>query len=162
MVKFKSEYLLSDVARITGAKRRSVQLWAEAGAIQAYPSTERAGAGIHRVFDETELYIACVLTAFAAHGLPIGKLLKIAGKLRNSGVLAPLNKIFDAAFSGTGRTFAMFDLHENLGFWSTEVPHNSLEETVKLLLGNGNLSTIIIDLNACFSAKEFGFYSPSR
>jgi hypothetical protein len=162
MVRLKSEYLLADVARITGAKRRTVQLWAEAGAIRAFPSTERAGAGTHRVFSETELFIACVLAGFAAHGLPIGKLLKIAGKLRDSGVLASLNEIFDAAFAGTGRAFVICDLSEDIKFWSTEIPHVSLGDTIESLLGKNSPSAIIVDLNACFSHKEFGLYSPKR
>ena len=75
-------YTLSDLARISGAKRRSVQLWAEAGALKADPITNRMGPGVHRRFSRQEAQIAKLLFPLADIGLPIGKLLRVAESVR--------------------------------------------------------------------------------
>lgn len=75
-------YTLADLARVTGAKRRSLQLWADAGAIMADQSTDRAGTGTHRRFPRDEAIIACVVHAFALHQIAIGELLRIAAMVR--------------------------------------------------------------------------------
>jgi hypothetical protein len=76
-------YTLSDLTRLTGAKRRSVQLWAEGGAIRAEEETERQGSGIHRTFGRDEAIIACILAPFAEMGAPIGRLIRIGNLLRD-------------------------------------------------------------------------------
>jgi hypothetical protein len=75
-------FTLADLTSVTGAKRRSVQLWADAKVIVADPSTERAGSGVHRVFSRNETLIACVIAVFAKEGVQIGKLLEISAELR--------------------------------------------------------------------------------
>jgi hypothetical protein len=75
-------YTLADLARATGAKRRSLQLWADAGAIMADQSTDRAGTGTHRRFPRDEAIIACVVHAFALHQIAIGELLRISMMVR--------------------------------------------------------------------------------
>jgi DNA-binding transcriptional MerR regulator len=77
-----TEYTLSELAKITGAKPRSIQLWADAGIIKAAAATERAGSGTHRRFDRQEAVIACVLTPFADQKIAIGGLSQIAHWLR--------------------------------------------------------------------------------
>ena len=77
-----TEYTLADLTKIVGAKRRSVQLWAEAGVIQADPLTERAGTGVARRFGWDEAVIACIIHAFAIRQVSIGHLLKLSGGLR--------------------------------------------------------------------------------
>jgi hypothetical protein len=79
----KQFYSLADLARITGAKRRSIQLWAEAAAIRAARRTERAGSGVHRSFSRDEAIIACILGEFAKDAVAIGGLIKIAEGLRS-------------------------------------------------------------------------------
>jgi hypothetical protein len=79
----KTTYNLSDLARITGAKRRSIQLWADAGAIRADKRTERAGSGVHRTFGRDEAIIACILSEFAKDAVAIGGLVKIGEGLRS-------------------------------------------------------------------------------
>jgi hypothetical protein len=76
-------YTLADLTRITGARRRSVQLWAEAGVIRAAPATERAGTGTHRRFSRDEAIIACIVSAFARRQMPIGQLLQISSLIRS-------------------------------------------------------------------------------
>src|SRR5262245_28796105 len=76
------DYTLADLTRITGAKRRSVQLWAEAGVIHAKRETERRGTGTHRRFSRTEAIIACIVHAFARQQMAIGALLTISKAVR--------------------------------------------------------------------------------
>ena len=76
-------FTLADIVNVTGAKRRSVQLWADGGAIKAEPATERAGSGTHRVFSRGEVMIACILTALAKLNAPIGDLITAGAKFRD-------------------------------------------------------------------------------
>ncbi len=100
-------YSLADLTKLMGegAKRRTVQLWAEAGVIQADPDTERAGAGTHRRFSKDEAIIACIIRAFASAGMNIGSLLRFSKALRllldRKGVRANIA----AAIADDGRVF---------------------------------------------------------
>lgn len=76
------DYSLADVVQITGGKRRSVQLWAEAGAIVAYPKTDKRGTGTHRRFSRDEVIIACCLNGLARRQVGIGELIRIGKGLR--------------------------------------------------------------------------------
>jgi hypothetical protein len=76
-------FTLADLTRLSGVKRRTVQLWAEAGALMAEPPTERQGSGTHRVFSRDEAIVCLILSRFAHWGLPIGKLIWVAGIVRN-------------------------------------------------------------------------------
>jgi hypothetical protein len=77
-------YTLADLERVTGAKRRSLQLWADAGVIKAMRGTNRAGTGTHRLFSREEAIVACVVYAFALHQIAIGELLSISTKVREA------------------------------------------------------------------------------
>ena len=75
-------YTLADLERVTGAKRRSLQLWADAGVIQAEQGTNRAGTGRHRLFSREQAIVACIIRGFAERQMAIGELLAIAEKIR--------------------------------------------------------------------------------
>jgi hypothetical protein len=75
-------YTLADLARVTGAKRRSLQLWADAGVIVPEKSTDRGGSGTHRRFSRKEAIIACIVHAFALHQIAIGELQEISTAIR--------------------------------------------------------------------------------
>jgi hypothetical protein len=82
------DFSLAQLVKVTGGKRRSVQLWAEAAAILAYPTTEKRGTGTHRKFSRDEAIIACVLNALAKRQVGIGELVRIGRGIRaflNSG-----------------------------------------------------------------------------
>lgn len=79
----KDDFTLADLVEITGAKRRTVQLWAEAGAIVAEADTERAGTGVHRRFGRSEAIVACVLNALSRLRISIGILKEIADVTRH-------------------------------------------------------------------------------
>ena len=75
---------LAELTAMTGAKRRSVQNWAEAGALVADPASDRQGTGVHRAFRRDEAIIAVILARLAEMHLPIGELKRIAQGLRES------------------------------------------------------------------------------
>ena len=77
------DYSLADVVGLTGGKRRSIQLWAEAGAILAYPRTEKRGTGTHRRFSRDEVIIACCLNGLARRQIGIGELVRIGVAIRD-------------------------------------------------------------------------------
>ena len=76
------DYSLADVVRMSGGKRRSVQLWAEAGAIRALSRTDRRGTGTHRRFSRDEVIIACCINSLARRQVGIGELARIGKALR--------------------------------------------------------------------------------
>lgn len=75
-------YTLADLARASKAKRRSLQLWADAGIIRAYTSTERKGTGTHRLFSRDEAIIASILNLFSRRQVAIGELQRLALAIR--------------------------------------------------------------------------------
>jgi hypothetical protein len=97
------DFALADLARVTGAKRRSLQLWADAGVIMAESQTDRAGTGTHRRFSREEAIIACVIRAFASHQIAIGELLDISKRARSFLASGIGKRIVDDAIEGDGR-----------------------------------------------------------
>jgi DNA-binding transcriptional MerR regulator len=77
-------YTLSDLVRVTGAKRRSLQLWADAGVIRSSRDTDRAGTGTHRLFSQDEAIVACIIRGFAMHQIAIGELRHISARVREA------------------------------------------------------------------------------
>lgn len=95
---------LSEIASATGAKPRTVQLWADAGVIVAEPGTDREGSGRHREFGKGEVIIACIVAPFAVDKMAIGGLLNIARTIRHVHPKANI-KEFDRAIEGIGSSF---------------------------------------------------------
>jgi hypothetical protein len=77
------DYTLADLARISKAKRRSLQLWADAGIIRAYAGTERKGTGTHRLFGRDEVIIASILNGFSRRQVAIGELQRLGLAIRH-------------------------------------------------------------------------------
>lgn len=77
-----SDFALADLERITGAKARSIQLWADAGVLKARPATERGGSGKHRRFSRDEAIVACIVAPFAARRISIGEVLNVSNAVR--------------------------------------------------------------------------------
>lgn len=112
-------YTLAEVTKRTGAKRRSVQLWADALIIHAIPDTDRAGTGVHRRFDLHELKIVALLASLADWGMPIGWLRYFAlnfrkalrgktkkGKADTTG--QDLERAINRAIAGKGNNYLLF------------------------------------------------------
>ena len=75
-------HTLADLTRISGLKRRTVQLWAEGGVLVAEADTERQGSGVHRLFSRNEAVICVTLAQLDAVTPPIGKLKFMASLIR--------------------------------------------------------------------------------
>jgi hypothetical protein len=100
---------LSDIAGATGAKPRTVQLWADAGVIVAEHGTDREGSGRHREFGKGEVIIACIVAPFAVDKMAIGGLLNIARTIRHVHPKADINE-FNQAIEGLGKSFMVVSL----------------------------------------------------
>ena len=97
-----SDYTLADLTRITGAKRRAVQTWAEAKVIEAEAKTERAGRGTHRRFSRDEAIIACIVRSFAMRQMSIGELLNVSNAIRKQLKKGGVDrKVVDGVIAGT-------------------------------------------------------------
>ena len=101
-------FTLADLVRLTGAKRRAVQLWAEAGAIKADPMTERVGAGVHRTFSQDEAVIACFVAAFALDSAPIGRLILVGADMR-AFLAGPYRHTIRKAIANNEKVFLIYD-----------------------------------------------------
>lgn len=130
-------YSLADLTRITGAKRRSVQLWAEAGAIKANPSTERAGSGTHRSFSRDEAIIACLIHPFAMRQMAIGELLNVADAVRRHLQEKPDSReIIEDAISGKKSLGYLIMTTTTIGewgatFWAPDEGVEDLQDTYR-------------------------------
>jgi hypothetical protein len=75
---------LADIAKATGAKPRSIQLWADAGVLLPDVGTDREGSGRHRRFSKLEVVVACIVAPFANEKVAIGGLKAIASQVRQT------------------------------------------------------------------------------
>ena len=106
-------YSLSDLVEVTGAKRRSVQLWAERGVIRALKSTESVGTGVHRQFSRDEAIIACIVHPFALRQISIGELVNVAAAVRTC--LIASRAIIEAAIRGGSETTLSYESYFQKG-----------------------------------------------
>lgn len=146
-------YTLQDLVRFTGAKRRSVQLWAEAGAIVAAPATERAGAGVHRSFSEDEVVVACVVAAFAQDNAPIGFLLRVGKDIRAL-MSTPRGKenVYKAVIN-VEKLFLIYDKGDNPTIFGPRHPDfcEVLRTYFLYAMKDSNIKANIVYLNGCFA-----------
>ena len=94
------DFSLSDLENLTGAKRRSIQLWADAGVIRAYPRTDRRGTGTHRRFSRDEAIVGCIIAGLAIRQRPIGELLRLSNVIRDFLNSGKFRKSVEAAIGG--------------------------------------------------------------
>jgi hypothetical protein len=147
-------YTLAELTRMSGAKRRSVQLWAEAGAIEAEKSTERAGTGVHRAFRKDEVLVACVVAAFALDNAPIGVLIDVGAAIR--GLLRSRDRysrelLYEAVRNTGEKYFFVYDQNRSPLVTS---PVFLKDFGVNYLLGemsDKNYKSNIVYLNGCFA-----------
>jgi hypothetical protein len=150
-------YTLSDLTRLTGAKRRSVQLWAEGGAIRAEEGTERQGSGIHRTFDRDEAIIACILAPFAETGAPIGRLIRIANGLRDVMLKNPgPRKVIDAAISDSRPVFLSIpSSHGDVGHLMDNPAPDDCYDLIFRQMNEAYPAVEIVSLNGCLAKLRF-------
>jgi hypothetical protein len=103
------EYSLADLVEITGAKPRSLQIWAERGVIHPIKSTSGAGTGVHRLFSRKEAIIACIIHPFALRQIAIGELLAISDRLRGLLNNPAAAEIIEKAVVGRGDTMLIVE-----------------------------------------------------
>jgi hypothetical protein len=96
----KMDFSLSDLEDLTAAKRRSIQLWADAGVIRAYPRTDRRGTGTHRRFSRDEAIIGCIIAGLANRQRPIGELLRLSSVIRDFLNSGKFRKSVEGAIGG--------------------------------------------------------------
>jgi hypothetical protein len=125
-------YSLSDVIDIAFSNRRTIQFWVEAGALVPTADTDRAGRGIHRAFDASEVIIACILGAVSQNNLPIGRLIGIAKALRGTYFKTEdvINKI-NLAIAGNANLFFILEPGLTLVFSIDPDPEEVYKDTVK-------------------------------
>ena len=112
-------YSLADLVEVTGANRRSVQIWAERSVLQALVGTEAAGTGVHRRFTRDEAIIACVVHAFAMRHIAIGGLLEISAAVRS--FIGSDGSLVYAAIGGSGHTLLNYETWYSKGKLRSEI-----------------------------------------
>ena len=158
-------YTLAQVTKRTGAKRRSVQLWADAGIIEADPDTDRAGTGVHRRFALDEVKIAALLAPLADWGVPIGWLRHFARSFRTAlkgeskrgkaySMAQELELALERAMAGQGNNYLLFAYSKNQ-LWFEVVMDRQKAARVSLpecfdamLFSHGFKLMGVLDLNA--------------
>ncbi len=156
---------LSEVVKLTGAKRRSVQLWADAGAIRLVEGTDRAGTGVHKRFSVGEVRIIALLMPLAKWGVPIGWLRYFASEFRKALAKSTairgsryttkerLARALRRAIAGEGKNYLLF-MHQEKALWFEVITDEESPARVNLSkCFEGLLSTYsmmgVLDLNAC-------------
>jgi hypothetical protein len=110
------EYSLADLVEITGAKPRTLQVWAERGVIQPIKSTAHAGTGVHRLFSRKEAIVACIIHPFASHQIGIGELHLISGVLRSHLLIQAFFGAVEKAIGSDGDTLlTVYSQHRESG-----------------------------------------------
>ncbi|HYE70095.1 MAG TPA: hypothetical protein VD932_01055 [Aquabacterium sp.] len=85
-------FTLAEIVARTGAKRRTVQLWADGGVLLSVAGTDRAGTGTSRQFYSWEVEIAALLVPLAEAGIQIGRLLQFSALLRSAILVGHIKK----------------------------------------------------------------------
>jgi hypothetical protein len=143
------EYTLADLARASKAKRRSLQLWADAGIIRAYIGTERKGTGTHRLFGRDEVIIASILNVFSRRQVAIGELLRLSIAVRSFLDSGKQRLALEEAIAGQPRFLVI------VWIWAKDVQTPEVylgedpDEILRSDLGLEFTSCVLISLHYC-------------
>src|SRR6266478_771270 len=111
------DYGLSEVVELTGANRRSVQLWADARILEPVAETDAAGTGVHRRFTLLEVRICAMLVPLARLGATKAVLRHFSEILRRHLTYdrekSHFRKTLERAARNEGRNYLLFDYHGN-------------------------------------------------
>jgi hypothetical protein len=145
------DFTLADIVRVSGAKRRSIQLWADAGVIRAYTSTERRGTGTHRRFSRDEAIIASIINVFNRRQVAIGELQRLSHGLRKLLNSGKNRKDIELAISQAEPRYLIVT-------WQTEKTPDvdvceldTIEEKIGWEMGQEFEVSILISLHWCLS-----------
>lgn len=75
---------LKDLLALTGAKTRTLQFWSDHGVLQASAATDKQGRGAHRRYAKSEAIIALIAAELDNFKIPVGEMLRISTRLRDS------------------------------------------------------------------------------
>jgi DNA-binding transcriptional MerR regulator len=147
-------YTLADIVRISAAKRRSIQLWAEAGVIRAFTSTDRKGTGTHRRFSRDEVIIASIINVFSQRQVAIGELERLASGLRRCLNWGRNRDRINAAVEG-------FDSYYLILSWRTDITpevvlceEDEIEDTLFSQISRAYEPAILLSIAQCLSRLE--------
>ena len=133
-------YTLADLTRVTGVKRRTVQLWAEAGAIEALVESEHAGTGVHRKFYREEAIVACILAPLSRLKVSIGKLVEFGEALRDIVWDQEYSPRLEACIAGKTGMFLFcsvpFSEEEGMEVWISEPEEKDEAAEIIQMLGH--------------------------
>lgn len=90
-----TDITLSQLAKCTGIRPRTLQFWTLNGVIQCDPETEHGGPGVPRRYSEDEVAVALVLSEIIRMPLQVGALREIAERFREIMRYGPENGITD-------------------------------------------------------------------
>ncbi|CAH2400503.1 hypothetical protein MES4922_250002 [Mesorhizobium ventifaucium] len=121
-----TDYSLADLTKITDSKRRSVQLWAEAGVIHADVETERAGTGVHRRFSRNEAIIAVLIARRAELRISIGMLKMLADHYRT--LMQRFDVIFEECIAG--RMTAYMASYADVGYKAFSTTFHAVDPSI--------------------------------
>jgi DNA-binding transcriptional MerR regulator len=124
-------YTLAELEKATGAKRRALQFWTEAGVILAEKDTERAGRGVHRRYTQDEAAIACVVRAFAQLHLSIGELKAVSNIIRDGLQNENSRSTIESAIAGKRCVYLIFQKAPESTFaWSLTIISEPIDRTM--------------------------------
>ena len=107
-------HTLSNIVDLTGAKPRSIQLWADAGVLSPISTSDRRGSGTHRRFRHREAEIAAIVAPLSRMGVSIGHLKRVANEIRKMRLWARRSgdstsvEVLERARRGEGENYLMF------------------------------------------------------
>jgi hypothetical protein len=159
---------LSDITRITGGNRRTLQFWAEQGVLRS--TRQHEGSGIPREFDDHEIVVACIVNGLSSQGVPISKLVGAANSVREYLRLPIYRASFNDAIEGRGINLLLLASYsgQNAQKWMFETSlfsdtrtDGNLDNSIGLLITDDFLGFVSINLNACLSGVPFRLAHPS-
>jgi DNA-binding transcriptional MerR regulator len=154
---------LSEIVDRTNAKRRTVQFWADKGIIEPINKTNRAGTGVHRQYEDTEVIIVAMMVPLTKLQIPIGQVKTFAKYFRKSLKSKEPNTdryswdedfkgAISRAISGEGNNYLVFIVDDTALKMSTMTDEGGpIEFDFPLWFdGYANPMTGVLDLNKCF------------
>jgi hypothetical protein len=153
---------LSDITRITGGNRRTLQFWAEQGVLRS--TRQHEGSGVPREFDDHEVVVACIVNGLSSQGVTISKLVGAANSIREYLRISIYRAMFNDAIDGRGINLLLLASYsgQNAQKWMLETSlfsdtwtDGNLESSIGLLITPDFLAFLSVNLNACLSGVPF-------
>lgn len=139
-----SDYTIGEIAAAHGEKVRTVQFWADSGALQPKEGTGRKGKGTQRRFSETEMRLAGLAKRLAAMNSPIGEISDVLSRIRSA---SPSHALEETLRINSDMKEYARQAESNPKSWDRYKVMNAYLHVLGLLLiggaGRGNIDLII-------------------